>query len=1562
MSRANHPHQAGLLLVVAALGWLARPAPGAPDEHTPAYERATARVGRALILVAARNGTEAARRLAGPHLPARLASSLERAAASPAASDLRATGAGQLDLQGMLVPRLIADVADLSSSLVELATLGGARLAEELGELEREAGRLQSAAAELERSARTGAVPSRVACAALPAGPELLLLARGAPLLRDDLARTRGALPRYELLARILGRTSDPLARFLLDVAPRAAMTARAELRATGDRQGEVQALALQTEQRLDAAAASLDAAIQRAVAAVTRIRQEELNRTLVGARGSEMDAALVLFQGYKSQFGEPPDLEALPTWDVYADRKNGRLHVWLAGEGRWERGPERVDPLQPVIDALLGVSSPELRTLVVEPRALARLLVAFEVPLSEGLARLTAAAEQALAGAERIERAAGELGFDPGQVADALEARAGASLRLLGPPEARLVALRERALEAAVRRGPAASRDLLRALEAAATELQALVVDAVPIAIEGPGGALGEAVEVDLVWAPDPRREPGAWLIPPPERARSSRIAVLRVGAGREAGQTRVSGFALRGEQVLTGRVTLAAEGGSSLRLAPSAGPALVARAEPDPDGRLLVHQLPRASRPLWVWRTGPGAPRPLRPVAWRARAEDAAGWAWELAPGPGEEVGRWTLAGRDEQGAERARAEVELPARARVVLRAPAGAAPLVAGETCQAELRDGAGDEGREWTIASEAGVPLLVATGATLELPVDLPPGRYRVGVGGAEPAPFGVIARGSAPARVGVAVNPWLAPEVAAVHTGQGVCLRLECWPAVAPEELLQVEWTVRGGARELDAVTRPVPGAPQAALVLPLRIAAGARPGPRQVRARAHTARGVLEAEGRFEVAAGGQPVGLELTDARGEPAGGGGLAAAVALGAPEGLLRAGRELRAATWVLVGPAGTVRALVPRWDGQVPLALAEGDAPGPYEVWLSGLTPAGEPVHGRLGLLGYRPGPLEVKVPAAPQAGQSLRLELVAPAGYRSPFRVRLGRGAWEPGLALAVATQVENLFELELSDADGRRATTRLALRCEPPAGVESPQRYGIAADARERRVFAVEFSQLQNYRRSQSLPPTWAILEPGPLSASGVRDRLFQTVPFDGPADPADTQQAYRSVRFWGGLQESARARFAALDAPPDVPYAVQNSPSPGGETTLRELAARLLSERGGWEYRLARVELAAEGAAPDPAPARQPGEPVRFRPLAAGGEGGDLGRVVVDGPLGRLSVRPSLPATIALGREARVALTCAAERRPVAPGRPWPAGWEQLAPRAVQLLEVSARLRLDGEEQTCVARRVDPEQVGLDLGLILAALSTERAGQGPAAPRVAERVGVSLGALHQALEERPRRLLPAPPGQLDPQPRELVLEVTVRLVPALSPRDWPEGRPRPDALFVDAVPFLPESGDLPRTRVTLTATWLRAAREVSLPAAPPPLGDRSACLAPPADEDPAAALDRLEGAWPPGEEQTAAAARALRAALQQVPTEPRAWALLADVARREGRSLEAQNLARWAQACGPSPLAAVVELETLVANFRLEEARRCLERLGRLELSPALQRRVELARRALR
>lgn len=1552
---------------------------GAPDERAAAYGRATARLGRTLVLVAARGGPDAARRLAGPHLPARVGEGLEQAARSPAASDLRATGAGQLDLQGMLVPRVIADVAGLSSSLAELAALGGARLSQELTQLEGECRRLQGAAATLERSAKAGSVPSRITAEGLDAGRELLALARGAALLQDDLTRTGGQLPRYELLSRILGRTPDPWVRFLLDLAPRAAESARAELRAAGDRAGEVQALVRQVELRLGGAVEALEDALARAVAAVTRIRQEELNRSLAGSRGSEMSQALLLLQGYKSQFGEPPDLEALPAWDVYADRRSGRLHFWLAGEGRWERGPERVDPLGPAQAALLGARSPALRTLAAEPRALARLLVAFEGPFQEGLAALSAAAEGVVAGAERIEGLGRAHGFEAGEVAAALEGRVGASLRLLGPAEERLAVLRERALEAAVWRGPQASRDLLRGLEAAARELAELEVQATTVALEGPGGALGEGVQVDLLWTPDPATTPEAWLLTPPASTRADRISVLRVAraGGRDvAGAASVRAFALRGEQVLGGEAGLAGEG-SALRLAPLPAPALVAR--PDAQGRLLVHQLPRASEPLWVWRATPAPARPLRPLAGPAAEGAPPGWAWWVELGPQDDPGRWTLAGRDAQGAERARLEVEVGAEARVRLTSPAGPRALPAGETCQAELVGGAEAEAREWTISSEAGVPLARARGETLQWGAELPPGRYLVATPGAAPAPLAIAPRGSTgtEARVELTCDPWLAGGVAAVHTGQGAFLRLAAWPAVAPEELLQVEWVVQGGAREVHAVTRPVPGAPWAAALLPLRIARDARPGERKVLARAHTLRGVLEVEGSFRVAPGAAaPLALELLDARGERVGsqvaarpehpGRGLrpeaAVAVALGGPEGLLRVARELSNPSWVLVGPRGTVRSLVPRWDGAVPLALAAGDPPGEHQVWLSASTPAGQTVHGRLLLLAYRARPLEVRSPPAPSAGQKLRLEALPPLGYRAPFQVRVGHGAWTQGTALEVVTQVENAFQVELRDADDRRASGEVAFRAPQAPGAESALRFGIAADVRERRVFAVDHALLQSYKRSQNLPPTWVVLEPGPLSAGAVRDRLWQTVPFDGPSDPTDAQLAYRSVRFWEGLQESARARFAALDAPTGVPYAVQNSPAPGGETTLRDLSAKHLSERGGWAYRLARVELAAEGADPDPSPPRKPDELVRFRPWSAGGQGGGLSRVTVAAPVGRLFVRPVLPPTITLGREARLLVTCAAERQPLLPGRSYPAGWEQLLPRAVLLLELTATLRMDGEELTTVVRRADPGQVGIDLGVVLAALGAERAGSGADAPRVAERVAVRVGPLHQAPQEQLRRLLPAPPGQLDPTPRELVLEVAVRLVPAVLARDWPEGRPRPDALFVDAVPHLPDPGDLPKARVVFTATWLRASGEAEPEPAPPPLGDQVAAAEAVAEEEPKALLQRVEGAWPPPDDRREEVSRALRRVLQRAPEEPRAWALLADLARLEGRTLEAQNLARWALAAGPSPLARVVELEALLANFRLEEARRALNELAKTELSAPLQRRVEAARRALR
>lgn len=1534
--------------VAAALLLLCAGARGGPDERAQAYAQATGRLGRALVLVAAREGAEAARRLAGERLPARVAGGLERAAGSPAAADLRATG-DQLDLQGTLVPSVVSGVPDLLSALDELAALGGARLAQELSLVEAECRRLQGAAATLERAARAGSVPSRLVTRGLEGGEALLLLARGAPLLLDDLARTRAPLPRYELLARVLGRAPDPWAAFLLDLGPRARESAREELLASGD-QGEVEALVRQVELRLGGALEALEDAIRRAVEAVTRIRQEELNRTLAGARGPELEEAVRLFQGYKSQFGQPPDLEAQPTWDVYADRRSGRVHFWIEGEGRWERGPERVDPLQPVIDALLQARDPDLRSLASESRALARLFGGFEGSFTQGLTELTTAAEAALAACARVEALAREHGLPAEEAAAALEARAGASLRLLGPAEGQLAALRERLLAAGALGPPGAARDLLRALQATARDLGQLRVQAAALAIEGPGGALGEGVEVDLVWSPDPIARPEAWLLPPPPRTSSARLAVLLVAPAEQGDappgpEPAVQGFALRGELVLAGGAPLRPGSGSALRLAPAAGPALVERV--DERGGRALRQLPAAGEPLWVWRTGPGQPRPLRPIPF---AEED-GWAWALEPAPGEPAGRWTCAGRDASGRERASCEVDVAARPGVVLRAPADLQPLAQGATCLAEVAGQAGDGEREWAVESEAGVPLLRARGARLEQALDLPPGRYRITTPGAAPAWLGVSA--AAP-RVRVALDPWRAGQVAAVHTGQGVCLRLETWPAVAPDELLQVEWTISGGAREVVAVTRPVPGAPWTAAVLPLRIDPRARPGERRVAARAHTLRGVLAAEGSFQVAPGGGPLTLELRTAQGEEA------RALVLGS-EGLLRAPRELRDATWLLVGPRGTVRLLVPRWDGQVPLPLLEHDPPGPCQVWLTGRGPGGEVLHGQLALLAYPPRGLEVRLPPAPRAGDKVRLEAIAPAGYAAPFRVRLARGAWLAGTALEVAAQPqENACEVELEDAQGRRAAGRVVFKAAVAAAVEGALRWGIAADARERRVFAVDHALLQSYKRSNNLPPAWVVLEPGPLTSAAVRDRLWQTVPFDGPSDPGDAQGAYRSARFWERLQESARARFAALEAREGEAYAVQNSPAATGEPTLRDLAARLLHEQGGWDYRLAGVRFEAEGAAPDPAAPAQPGEPLRFQPAATAGEGEGLGRVLIAGPLGRLWLRPTLPAELPLGRDGRVGITLVGEREPLVAGRSYPGGWERLAPQAALLLEVEATVSLDGQELTTTVRRADPELVAIDLGLLLEALGTERLGTGATAVRVAERTALRFSALHESPQSLERRLLPAPPGALDPAPRELRLRVAARLVPAVPPAAWPAGRPRPDAVFVDAVPWLPDATDLPRARVLLEATWLRASREAPAPAPGPALGDRLAAPRGWPAEEPLDAA-RLEETWPPEGPARLTAARALRRALLRAPGDARALALLADLALAEGRALEAQNLARWALGAGASPRAQVVELEALLQNFRLEEARRALLALGQARLSPELRRRLEAARDVL-
>jgi hypothetical protein len=1575
-------------LLALAVGVLLATAGLARAQEPPPRDGLRA-AARALALVAAARGEAQALSVAGPDAPPGLRAALGEVARAPRAADLRELG-DRMDLQAELLADLLAETPRARAALEAFADDAAGRLERELRLVEEDAARLDRASKALLAAATAGELASRRAAAAREQGEALLELGARDPVVRRVLAEAETAPPdqrvaaRYRALTAHFDREADEVVAAALVVLARTTTGAADALDATGG--APARALAERVAARVQAALGGLLQVAERAIDASRRLRDEELRRVGEQARGPELEQAVRMAAAYRRQWKVPPALRATRFADVYEDRATARVVVWLEGEDRWAEGPARVDPVEPVVAALLAARDPALRARAADPRAIARLYALWEGegeprasrPFAGGMNEVVAAARAAGAALRTLRDLAAEAGVSQATLDDAVLVRSGLPADLLlgasaasGPASgaggdlAADAAVERRVSDEVARvtveRGSEAGRALAAALREAAAVLGALTPRAAVVKLSdagaGPDAPLPRAV--DLVWTPDPDAEPAAWLVPPPTRvAQGARRAG---GIVLAAGPVEVRAFAWDGARVVAASGPADAPG-AALQLAPVAGPALVLRRAAGA-ARVVVLPLEGPRLALELAEPGGDAGRPLAP---------APGGAW-VALRPTDPAGRRVVLGREVtrgDGRVVQRLEVELPPVAGVVLSSEGsgdlpGAPRVVVAQGAKVELRvvEGGRPQAtrRPFRIVDEGGALVLDRTAETLRWTADVPPGRYLALVDGARPWPFAVTNdAGSPAARIAAAAHP-AGPGLEGHPAGAGLVLRVDAWPSVLAEDVRRVRWRIDGGAAPLEVVTRPGPMAPWHALELPVRLDPKAAPGARRVSATLETDQGAVEASGSFAVTTATKPIEVELRGADGERL------RAVPLGGEGLLLRAGEGLERPSWVVVSPAGRARGLAPRFDGQAALALDADDPAGPWEVWVRAGRQGGEKAAGRLVVLAYAPATLQVAVAPRtgprPIIGEKLLLEATPPLGFRGPFRVRKEGGPWAEGATLEVVVQASNEVGVTLEDQDGRRARAQVRFAGERAAAVEpvSQVRYGIVANTGQRRLFAAEYDQLQAYKK-KGLPPGWVVLELGPMPAAKVRDRMFQTLPYDGPPSGTDAQVAYRSKRFWTALQASARSGFESLGVAEGEPFEVLNSPSPGGEETLKDLAARLVAEQGAWEYRLVRVRVVkAEGAVADTEPPRDPpsspASELRLFKVANSGEGRNVTRVEVPSPLGELQVAPVFPDGLTLGKTERLGVSVLARRGALVAGRRYPGGWEGLLPDALLCAEVEVEVDVEGRSRARgVARHLGRAVAGADVGVTFAHRGPEP-GDTAGRPRRAERYGLLVDPF---TPERPApvdvRFDPIWPGLLDNVPRQLVVTVRARLVPAVAAGRWPAGKAGPEPIVVEEGRVVLGGPDLPEAAVEIQATYLRQAAECPKPwpATLPPLGAlRAGAQAPPPAIDGAAALTAALKGLEARELDGAEAAA--RQAVFARPGEAEPWAVLADVLLARERPVVALVTARWAQAQGASARAAIVAGEALLADGDVEGARAAAAEAAKLKPSGELAARLE-------
>jgi hypothetical protein len=1001
--------------------------------------------------------------------------------------------------------------------------------------------------------------------------------------------------------------------------------------------------------------------------------------------------------------------------------------------------------------------------------------------------------------------------------------------------------------------------------------------------------------------------------------------LSVLRVGAaGADPSDVELFAHALEGDTVKTGSAVLASGETSDVTLETS-GPRLIR----DGEG---IQQLPKGGVPLSLdWVIGK-AQRPLRPRL----------GGGEIRRDARDPKGTYTVRGRDAKGKVVATLSLDLPAGRGVVLGGKKRVTRVAPGtKSVAGRVRvGGATTEGQQtFQIRAAEGELLQTNPGKALDWAARVPSGRYVIDAKGALPAPLGVTQL-----EPHVVLSQGLfGPSVLTLAPGEGGVLRLDLWPTVVSEEILEVRWSV-GDAK---AVARPRPGLPGQILLLPVFASETAKPGKRSVSATVVTARGNFEVKGRFSVKAGSARVEVTLMDVDGKPA----ATRALALGGKRVLRAVG--VRNGNWILVGPAG-VRALSPRFDGQVPFELDAGESEGTYTVWLSGQR-GDAPVHGVLALRAFPSHVLEVPAPTQAVVGSTITLKIPVPGDFEPPLRARVGRGAWAKGAAVRVRVQAENVLEVALSDSLGRLAqgSVSFAGRRSKQAVPAKGPRFGIVANVHERKILAADYALISSYLQNGTLPKNLAVLERGPLTAAGVRDRVLKTFPFDGPV--AGNQVVYRSKRFWKTLQRSALERFEELEVPVDSVFEIQNSPSPNGEFTLRDRVAQHLAKVGAWSYELTHVRVRADGLEPHSTQAEDPKIKARLNNASISKpNGGTVGRIVVPGPLADLELVSILPKQLDLAKGNRLLFSLAAKRKKLVKN-PYPNDWQLLARKARICPELEVEMTAGGKTFKAAGRSLAKSAAGVDIGIVFEHLGTKRHEDLDQKPRKAEAHSVDVQTFGEAPSPVKLDFEPLNPGLLANEPKELVIVVRARQARAVSPSAWPEERDRPKAVRIEGVPFFFEEDDVRVSSLELVITYVRTAPGGPEPPARPgpDLGDLRAGGDPKPAPSVSAALKRGRKALAKSAFEGAEAAA--RRAVAGAPSDPRPWTLLAEIALARELPLLAMGRARWSLGCSPTPLAWAIVGEAAYAEGDLDTASAACKAGMRLKPEAAVKKRLE-------
>jgi len=1428
-----------------------------------ALTRAADAIARTLALVAADKGAAAALELSGEErLPRELSELLDAIESAPRAGDLRLAG-DELELKASLLDAVIADVsvgegAQLRPGALALTRFResvAAGLLDELSWLEaRQRGvslDVESFLHDFER------VPSLKAVRERKRGPRLIHLASQAALLEHRLAAPT-SWGRLEAGLRLFDREAKPESLLLLRLLTRLAERPELDAVSAGPKVREsLKAVQNDLAHRREV----LLRAIQDNREACRKVRTRELRSVVAGRRGAPMAEAVPLVKNFRRAFQGLPDLEATPTWDVYRDRNDARLHFWLPVEGRWVRGPKRVDPLEPVVNALLESEDPGLRLLATRSHGLAQVYTLFLDPFSAARAEVEESTLGLFAWVAKARSTAGsEL---RGPLEAALCERLGVPVELFGTAERSSRARRQvvdHVLRVGLAQGPAAARSLRESLAKARIRVEKLRLRRVQVGIKG----LPAEVPVDLSWSPPPRfprRDDPTWLVAPPFEVRPGSLArglalgkaPLSVEAFAYDGSTVRAGGELAPGKTLTLTLRPGEPGISLARLGPSA---------------LRAWSVPREAPALELFSRGPS--KLDRPLDSGER----------LVLTPRDRAGAWVVEGRTRGGEVKAQASLKLEGQTGIVVTSGWPAAP---GATVEAEVRSGGQGLGtpRTWRLLDGAGALVETQEGPRFSWKAGSG-GRYFLsaspGISEAHPLPLTPVSVAASPGTIRVGVQPW--GERATLAPGEPAFLRLDTWPTALAEEVLEVRWTLKSGDKVLREVrTRPQPGRPATALRLPIRVREDASAGKRSVSATVVTSRRSFEVQGAFQVLAGGRVLALET---RQEPL--------LRLPRPGQKIepvrvRASKAPSEARWHLVSPGGAVRELEARSDRGVDVRLQAGDLEGPYELWFHGLASDKTPVFGWLALRGVAVAELPLSAPRGAAIGEKVQLEARPPRGFVGPYRVRFEGKSWVKGTSLEWEVKGANRVVAELLDAQGHLAQGVLDFEAAAREASRGP-RVGIVANTLLKRIFVVDEARIALAASSGKLPRGWVVIEQGPLSLSIARKQLWTKFPYDGPG--TKSQVAYRSQRFWGQLSQGARQALVAAGAAAETPFDVMITPHEEGQETLPDAVGRLLGTSGGWTYRLRGVSFEAAGVKAVEGGALEWSE--------TSSRGGSLERLEVAGPLADLALAPVAPEELSLDASNRLAFSLSGLRKS---GEAAPAPFKAFAAEALVCPSLEVEVSFDpptGKPLRVTIQRPGRDASATAVTLWLEHLSTTRDDSLAGSPRKGERLRLHLlphgGKAVQAelLEEALH------PGTLANEPRKLVIKVQARLRRALPSAKWPAGQERPKAVRIGGVPFLFDPSQLDdspgEARLSVTLTYERRAPEgaESESGAASALGKvKVGDVAPLAGD---AKTLRASLAQALATSKGKGAERAAWTALQLEPGQAESWALVADLA----------------------------------------------------------------------